>query len=557
MKDCEMLPRSLIAENRVGWPLGILLIAALFMVMFLPWLTAERELFRQEGFFAAVAVELAESGRAWQDGIPATAHHVVMDDTYPLYPLVVSMIYRLGVPMETALRVVSVTMLGILSLLAGIAAASRSNGRAGLVAACCCFGTLFAFDKAPVGGAETMAGCFLFAAQLLFFHYGSRLADWNSAWIAAAILLSFGFLAAGPVVILFFAVPLLFLRRPLSSSGKFRTAGFVAGTALLTVVAASWILPQEFLLRQYGADTVVEPEKLREYFYGILDFPLTLAIRFLPWSVVMWMPFCVALQAVSPLPVYSLYLRTLTISMFFLVWLLPGTSAARLFLMIGPLAVLTGIYYDLGVRRYGVVLRRIITVGSLLFPVTGGYLLILRFMPDWILAYWMEPEKIVYRTSDRYTWGMLVVLGFLAVLAMAFYVCINRFPIWINLLLLCFGISGIGIGVLLPHRLTAREWRRFGEDVIRVLPPEANRIYKYEILGMFNGLFYTGKPIYKLRHHDRLPDGPEKVYLISPRPPDLPSHSWRPLLPEGYTCRGTEVSLWEGVPVLREFGSDE
>ena len=169
----------------------------------------------------------------------------------------------------------------------------------------------------------------------------------------------------------------------------------------------------------------------------------------------------------------------------------------------------------------------------------------------------MEPEKIVYRTSDRYTWGMLVVLGFLAVLAMAFYVCINRFPIWINLLLLCFGISGIGIGVLLPYRLTAREWRRFGEDVIRVLPPEANRIYKYEILGMFNGLFYTGKPIYKLRHHDRLPDGPEKVYLISPRPPDLPSHSWRPLLPEGYTCRGTEVSLWEGVPVLREFGSDE
>ena len=251
MKEQINLPSSLIVENKVGWRRGILLILALFVLLNLPWLINYRELYRQEGVFAAISAEYAENPWNPSEGITAKAHGVMLNNAWPLYPAVVSILFN-WMPMENALRVVSLTMLGVLALLAGIAAASRSDFRAGMVASCCCIGTLFAMDKGLFGGPETMAACFLFAAQLLFFHYGSRYADWNSAWIAAAIFLSLGFLTAGPVIILFFIFPLIFLRRPLSFSGKFRTPGFLAGSILLALVVLVWLFPFSMNLQSYS-----------------------------------------------------------------------------------------------------------------------------------------------------------------------------------------------------------------------------------------------------------------------------------------------------------------
>jgi hypothetical protein len=231
-----------------------------------------------------------------------------------------------------------------------------------------------------------------------------------------------------------------------------------------------------------------------------------------------------------------------------LAWLLPGAPSAWIFFVIGPLAVLTGVNYELGVRRYGVILRKIITVGALLFPAAGGYMLGLYWLPDKMLAYFTDPEKIVYRHLDGYIWILLGFLGFLAVLAVFSHIGRQKFPVWVNLLLLSAGIAVVGAAILLPRQLEIREWRQFGEDVRRVLPPNADRIYKYDIQGMFNGLFYTGKPVYKLRKDEALPSV-NKVYLIAPRFPDLPDRSWRSLLPAGYSRRGTPVSLWEGTPV--------
>ncbi|MCI5779011.1 MAG: glycosyltransferase family 39 protein [Lentisphaeria bacterium] len=550
----KIVPRALAVENRTGVRSGVLLCAALFVLTFLPWLSAERELFRQEGFYAAIAAECAENVRNLSDGIAATAHHVVMDDAFPLYPTAVSLVYQLGVPMETALRLVSVISLGVLSLLAALAAATRCNFRAGLVAGCCCFGTLFALEKGAVGGPEAMAACFLLSAQLLFFHYGSRLADWNSAWIAAAILISLGFLCAGPIVILFFAFPLCFLRRPLSSSGKFRAPGFIAGVFLVAVVVLSWALPIEFALRRYAAESGFEAVALSRYFRELVEFPLLFPLRMLPWAVVMWMPFCVALQAISPLPVYSLYLRTLFFAALALAWLLPKSSTAQLFFVVGPLAILTGIYYDLGIRRYGRNLRRAVTLGGVLFPLTGVCLLAVCWMPYRFLNWFGSPEKMRFREQPEYLGTVVAALAFLAVLSWLFHLGTRRYPFWVNLLLLGMGIAVIGGAMLLPYRVMEREWRNFGRDVRRALPPDAGRIYKYEIQGMYNGLFYAGKPIYKLHRDGILPHTEANVYVIAPRFPDLPDRSWRPLLPADYTCRGMPVSLWQGVPAAPENG---
>ena len=550
MEDNVILPQTLRIENRTRARWGLLLTAALFLLLFLPWLSAERELFRQEGFFAAIAAECVESDRTLTDGITATAHHAMMDDAFPLYPLVVSLFYRCGVPMETALRLVGVLMLGVLSLLAALAAGTRSNFRAGLVAGCCCFGTLFAFEKGPVGGPETLAACFLFSAQLLFFHYGSRLADWNSAWIAAAILLSLGFLSAGPVVILFFALPLVFLRRPLSSSSKFRTAGFAAAALLIGVVILSWALPLEFALRSYAAESGFQAVAWSGYLKDLVTFPLLLPVRMAPWVALMWMPFCVALQGISPLPVYSLYLRTLTFSMLALAWLLPKAAAVQIFFVVGPLAVLTGLYYDLGIRRYGPRLRRFIGLGIVMFPLAMVYILALCWLPKPALAWFGTLEKMRFRDRPEYWLTAVAAAAVLALLAMLYYIGTKKYPVWVELLIFSLGVGIIGGTALAPYHRQERRWREFGAEIRESLPPGARRIFKYEVKGLYNGLFYARRPIYTLRQGAPLPDDArgETVYVISPRYPDFPGRSWRNVR----SWPNMSLSLWEGVPAQVE-----
>ncbi len=557
--DKKKLPLALIVENRAGFRLGILLIAALFLLTFLPWLGTEREMLRQEGFFAAIASEYIENGRILKDGIAATAHHQIVEDAYPLYPTAVSLLSRCGVPMESALRIISVLMLGVLSLLAGIAAASRSNFRAGAVAACCCMGTLLALDNAVVGGPETMAACFLFSAQLLFFHYGSRLADWNSAWISAAILVSLGFLTAGPVVVLFFAVPLVFLRRPLSSAEKFRTPGFIAGAVLLVLVVASWALPIGLALRQYAVESGFTVVPLKNYLFDLLLFPVKLPWLLLPWTLVMWLPFCMALQAVSPLPVLGLYSRTLVVAMTALAWLLPENNDALLFYLIAPLAVQTGLYYELGVRRYGIKLRKMLSAASVFFPVAGVCVLIIYFLPEKFEKYLPLVSELPFgRMPDRIL-GALAALGFFTVLAILFNAGLRKFPFWINVVILNLGISAAAMVLVLPYQAEKAECRKFGNDIRAILPSNAGKIYKYDIQGMYNGLFYTGKPVYKLRKDERLPEKKGHVYLISTGYPDVAGWSWQPLLPSDYNYRGVTVALWEGTPVPAddEFGGQD
>ena len=549
MKNQEILPLTLRLENKIKNRTSLLILAIMFALLFIPWLTGRRELFRQEGLYAAVSANYVDSQWAPAAGISARAHNVAHRDVWPLYPLTVSALYRMGVPMESALRIISTSMLGILSLLAGIAAGKRSGIRAGIVAAGCCFGTIFALEKSTCGGPETMAACFLLAAQLLFFHYGSRFADWNSAWISAALCLALGFLTAGPLVIIFFAVPLIFLRRPLSYSGKFRTPGFLAGAVLLALVVLTWAFPFGMNLINSTGNSRILGFFSRQYWEDLLLFPLLLPLRMLPWSLVMWMPFCVALQAISPVPVFSRYLRTLFFSMAALAWLIPNASSLLIFYLLGPLSILTGLNYELGVRRYSGFLRKTLAAGTLFFPVAALVVIAVLLLPGNMLGMLGEESKMVFRdTLPGYAYFAWSALALLAVLMVVYWFGRKNLPVWFEVVLICLGIGVIGCVEMLPYRLMEKDWRTLGSDISQALPPDAGKLFKYEIDGMYCGLFYAGVPIYQLQELDQLNEVEEKtIYLISRQVPEFTDRRWESLLPENYTCRGTPVSLWKGT----------
>ena len=198
----KQLPASLIAENRISGAAAALIAGLFFVTYFALWLCG-RELLNLEGLFAACANE-------YRPGFPVTAHGVVQHNIQPLFPATVALLVKLGLPMESALRLLAAVMLAAWSILAGASAATRRNFRAGIVTFFCCAGTIFAMGKGIDGVPATMSAFFLLAGQLSFFHFGSRLANWNKAWLSAALLWILAFLSGGPAVLLYCIVPIFF-----------------------------------------------------------------------------------------------------------------------------------------------------------------------------------------------------------------------------------------------------------------------------------------------------------------------------------------------------------
>ena len=99
---------------------------------------------------------------------------------------------------------------------------------------------------------------------------------------------------------------------------------------------------------------------------------------------------------------------------------------------------------------------------------------------------------------------------------------------------------------ILPFKLIENDWRKFGHDIRAALPDDTARIYKYDIDGMYCGLFYVGLPISKLNSLEELDSIGNTVYVISAKVPVYPEMVWKPLLPDGYMCKDIQVSLWRG-----------
>ena len=86
-------------ETNIPRWLGILTLAAAFLILFEPWFLGIRELFRLEGFYAVQAAEFSPSSSI------VTAHGVAIRNAYPLYPALTALLNRgFGLEMELALR---------------------------------------------------------------------------------------------------------------------------------------------------------------------------------------------------------------------------------------------------------------------------------------------------------------------------------------------------------------------------------------------------------------------------------------------------------------------
>lgn len=608
---------------KLSW--GLLLFAAVFLFVYQPWSIGERELQRAEGLIVAEALEYQPVK------FVLSAHGMNIPGAYPLYPALgyavqkihrkirQEVVPRFSIPtrndsfselrrkdkkvqkalmvlenvqkqitMPMIMRFISLTALALTAVVVGIAAASVRDRRAGWVAAAVYLTTLIAIEKSCEGMPATLAALPVLLGQLLFFHFGFRKNRWNTAWIAALAFAALAFLVDGFQTLFYFFFPFCFFRRPLSVRAKFHYPGFWAGALLLGSIIAFYLevshlhAGEMYSLRLFWNDF-----SLGSYLLTLLSFPFRLALRLFPWTLIAWFPFCVALQALDATPIYGRYLRTLSLSTLALLWLHPDIDPRNLFYLLGPLAIQIGMYYELGVRRYG---HRLMKTGPLLE--LFAFLAILLFIGALILP----PNLLDYlagKFSASYGFGFLrdgrSFYPYIAGIAVLMAASVLIFLLWLDQLPAGYGAFGgtvsdalqrlrrkvpVGYdafwGMLLaaavccglinsllirPYRAQDHTRQNFAVQLNRALKEKPDTLYKLNIVGLYAELYYAGIP--KIRDIDSVDKLPllrtgrtareqKTVYLLSAAFPEQISREWVKL--GDFVHHGTRFSLWKGSP---------
>ncbi len=529
---------------------GVLILVAAFAVLYQPWRLGEREFFRLEGFYAAQALEM-------DFRLPmATAHGVAVRNAFPLYPMLGALLRdATGLSVEFSLRLLSVLMT---ALGAGVVylAVRQSRSSVGAQAATAMYiAANVVVEKSLDGYPVSITAFGVLAAQLLWFYFGVRRANWNAAWIAAFAALAPTFYAGGFRVIVLFLLPLVFMRRPLTLWSKLGKPGLPAGLLLLLGAVGLWAIPYWILARwmpsQYwafgGADWL-------EYLEQLGYFPFEVLLRFAPWILVAWAPFCVALQPQDETPIFSRYLRTIVISTAFYFWLLPGTEAADLVFLAGPLSILTGLYYEAAVRRYARPVRWLLRLcGFFALAVALGLVFFCLIPEDWIGSFIELSGPLDYKNDLRYWIVAFLKAGAALAVAMMILTGSRRNPVWLLLLLSCVCGALFFWQVMAPYRHQGGEKREFGRELRAALAADGVRferipvIYKSDILDLYGECHYAGIDVQKIDRLDQLPHAARTVYLLSTEFPQAPDRNWTNLLPPDRVYLKHRLCLWKGV----------
>ena len=528
---------------------GALLTAGVFLLIYTGWVLFPRELFRQECVYAVQASEFTLKN------LLVTVHDTPVRNAYPIYPALCALLYRFtGLPMETVLRLITVFFIAAGGVLIYFSASSGHGRRAGLVGAAMYCTTILMLDKGVSGAPQTMSAFWLLAAQMSFFYFGLRRSRWNIAWPLCALLLILGFFSGGFPVLTLFLVPLFFLRRIIAGRAKYRNIGFPAALALIVFSVVARLAIQWSIERTSGGTLFFRGFTDPDYLGDFLLYWVQLPVQFFPWSIIAWIPFCAALQRLDDKPLFSKYLRTNVGVAAVLLWLMPKTDGRELLYLPGTLAILTGIYYELGMRRFGERLRKLaplaeyMALGVILMLAVGMWgeekLLKKCFSLGLSLNFRNTTETLVIVLCAM---AVLLVTG--AVLRWKRKVC----PVWCVLLAISFMGGLFYSTMMLGYRTQDKEAGRFGRCVREALLQDTGNsgapleLYKTATGNLYGELFYSGAKIIQLPSADQLPDDRSHVvYLISSAFPQNPKWSWKNLLPENYTYQGKRIMLWRG-----------
>ena len=534
-------------ESSPKWFRSALLLAASFALMYPLWQLGDRELYWSESSFAAMASEID-----WEH-LTMKAHGELIPLSFPLFPwLAAALQQQLGIGIELALRGISVGALGIITVMIWETGRRAAGLQAGVVAAAMMLSSNIVMEKAIDGYPTLLCAGLLMTAWLTWFWFGAVDGHWNRAWMYSMFFGGLCFYTVGWEGIVYYFVPLIFMRRPLSFWPKLRRAGFYNGVAILVFFILLWGIPrlasgEVFRLIPLGRG------EFEGYWDHFFNFPLDVLVRFLPWTFIAWAPFCVALQPLDRNPIFSRFLRTIVISLFVVLWISPYTEARDIVLLAAPLALLTGMNYWIVVRRYGHRIKALLPYFAGAGLLSGAAIIVFYATPvEWWnhllhlsrgCAFHDQPKYLLIGVLN----GLLVALASLVLLTLPR----DRVPVWSAVLLFTAMVGMTFWSLPHPYRSQEAGKRVLGKELHEAvaatrLNPKV--VYKDSRIGFLYGeCYYMGYPVKTIKKINELPSDQKDVLLISNEFPLDPSRVWTNLLPERKKYLHDKIYLWHGV----------
>lgn len=503
-----------IHEEKVLSPwITVLILAAAFLICYPFWEIGLRELFRDEGEYAAIAREIAAFP-------PETlAHGELMPYSYPLYPLLAKGVSSLGFSMEFSLRFLSVFSLAVLAVIVGIACYTMIGIQAAAAGAAVMFATLLSADKAVEGYPHMLTVLLIYSGWLLWFYFGQVRLSWNRAWLFAGLFAGLAFYNSGWMALIYFYLPMAFLRRPFTVWSKLKKPGFFGGCAWILFFFFLWLVPR--WENAFNVTVSLPTLDFSSYLWQLIYTPVDIAIRFIPWAFFLYAPFCVALFVLDKNPLFTRYLRLLFYVTLILLWVNPLSKGRDILFLAPALATLAGMNYWIVVRRHGDNLCRLAAFASILLFLTGaGALVFLLLPPEMFLRIPWGEELLGYKIGIPFSLMNLIETSGILVMAVAAYVlAVRRKQVWVILLLIFCGMMLFFWSVMNPVRAAEHVRRDIGGMIRQAIGPSFTPemvIYKdAAISGLYPEGYYIGTKIRTLNLSDTsLVKAPE-LFLIT------------------------------------------
>lgn len=536
----------------------VLLIAAAFLVSFPLVQIGMNELYSTEGEYAAAAREFSGMNTL------VTVHGVLPKSVFPLYPALVRLLLDCGLPLEFSLRFMSLLPLALLALLTGVMCGRSADRQAGAAAAVAVLTPVLAGSKAPEGYPQMLSTLIVYSGWMLWFYLGFVRSKWNAAWLSVGFFGGLAFYSNGLTAVIYFLVPLAFQQRPFTVWTKLRKPGLPAAILLAAVFFFAWLTPiQNWLAANPGLPPEAPNFHLLKYFKEIAVRPFDAAIRYFPWSLMLWAPFCPALIAIERNPLLIKYHRILFVVLGLLIWFNP-LAKSRDFLYLLPLAAaLTAFNYWILVRRYAgkfFILFTVLSVTALAAGAASAAYLILPqdVFSKFVIGITLPPEKPAVTVLMACEVILSIILSCTALLLIR-----ARRPVWMTYLFVFASFMLLFWAVVNPVRSLERGKEEFAAGILSALSGRdaqseaepVTTLYKDPaITGLYSEGCYIGIPIRTLAH-DRIPAEVDPAYVLTPDVPSHHSRTWTRL----YDCeyRHAHLYLYKGVPLKKELSDDD
>ena len=536
--------------------LTVLLIAIVFLVSFPLMQIGMNELYSTEGEYAAAACEF--------NGLNTlvTVHGTLPESVFPLFPAMVRLLLYCGLPLEFSLRFMSLLPLGLMALATGLACGRAADRQAGAAAAVIMLTTILTGTKAPEGYPQMLSALVVYTGWMMWFYLGFVRSHWNAAWLSVGLFGSLAFYSNGLTAVLYFLVPLAFQQRPFTVWSKLRKPGLLAGILLAAVFFFAWLTPiQNWLAANPEPAREASDFRILTYFKDIALRPFDAAVRFFPWTLMLWAPFCPALIAIERNPLLIKYHRILFVVLGLMIWFNPQTKPRDLFYLLPIACVLAACNYWILVRRYAGKFFGLFMLLAVLALAAGAAAAAYLILPQEVFAKFvigvdLPPEKptvTMLMTAE-------VVLS-VASAATAVLLIRMRRPVWMTYLFVFASFMLLYWSVVNTVRSMNRGKEDLAAGVLTALKDDiasgAAPVTLYKdpaIMGLYSEGCYIGLPIRTLAS-DKIPADVDPAYVLTA---DVPSHytrTWTRL----YDCeyRHEHLYIYKGVSLKKELSDDD